>query len=178
MASSNPEYSQPLRTIGQALEALHIEAFDLESEGNNYIVRIKGNEPSIETSRQRNFLKNIVEEVWGSLPPDWELFPSPVPAQLLRYTPSDINQLETEGRSKGGNPNAMPDAHRVSQVLRVIGDYLNQKHARVFAISWASHSVSITYETTEGSHERERFSVATLYDLGIRMSTRRSSRNK
>jgi hypothetical protein len=160
------------------LEGLQAEAFDLESEGSDYIIRIKGNEPSVESSRQRDFLKNIVEEVWGPLPPDLEVFHSPTPAQLLRYTPSDIERLETEERSKRGNPNAMPDAQRISQVLRVIGDYLNQKHARVFAISWVSNSVSVTYETTEGRREREKFTVATLYERAVHMYSRRSSRDK
>lgn len=41
-------FALPLRAIGQALEALHIEAFDMEKEGDDYIVRCKSKDSAFE----------------------------------------------------------------------------------------------------------------------------------
>lgn len=181
MYSSNPAYSQPLRAIGQALEVLRIESFELESEGDHYIVRVKSNKPSSEADyRQRSFQRNLVEQVWESVPPELERTldslpdapPEPVPP--LCYSPRDIDRLETEGRSRRGHIGGSPDFHTISRVLRVIGDKLNRNHARDFAISCSSQSVSVQYRTKGSEQRNETFSVNALYDQADRMGQLRS----
>jgi hypothetical protein len=181
MSSSNPVYSQPLRAIGQALEVLRIESFDLESEGDYYIVRVKSNKPSSEADyRQKSFQRGLVEQVWETVPPELEQAlaslpdPSPEPVPPLRYSPADIDRLETDGRSRRGNTNTSPDFHTISRVLRVIGDKLNRSNARGFAISCSNQSVSIKYQTKASDQKNETFSVNALYNQADRMGQRRS----
>ena len=176
MAAAGSSYSRPLRAIGQALEVLRIDAFDLRTEGDDYIVHSEPKRPSRE-SASRNFLQNLVEKVWGTEDQP-KLAGSPPDVERLRYTPSDIAWLEREGQLRRGDPNAMPDSQRTSQVLRVIGDYLDRKYARSFRISWSVPSVVISYETREGGRQRDILQLDTLYDLGVRMYLRRSSRRE
>lgn len=177
MAASDLSYSRPLRAIGQALEVLRIDAFDLRTEGDDYVVHSKSKRPSRGNS-SRNFLQNLVEKVWGPAEDELKSAGSPPEVETLRYTPSDIAWLEREGQLRRGEPNAMPDTQRTSQVLRVIGDYLDHKHARGFRISWSVPSVAISYQTRDGNRQRDNIQLDTLYDLGVRMYLRRSSRRE
>lgn len=167
-------YSRSLRAIGQALEVLKVEAFSLETEDIDYLVRVESQESTHLLPSQRTFLKSLVEAVWGLGAPQADS--SPLLARDLHYTAADIDWLESEGRARRGQSDAVPDAHKLSQVLRVIGDQMNRKFARRFVISWSKDSVSIEYRTGSGSQEKENFRVDTLYDLGIRMYLRRATR--
>lgn len=177
MASSDSSYAEPLRAIGQALEALHVEAFVLESAGGDFLVRTQSDKTSAEAISQKSFLKNLVQQIWDDVPPELEQSLSSMPAQRLRYTTADIEQLKKAGRAKRRTPDGTPEASKLSQALRAIGDYLNQKRAADFVIYWDSQSVSITCRTAENKRENESFRVGALYDLGLRMHRRRSPRD-
>ena len=70
----------------------------------------------------------------------------------------------------------MPDAHKLSQVLRVIGDYLDRKEVRAFTVSMSTHSVCVWYATSGGYQYTVSFTVANLYDRAVNMYLQRSSR--
>ena len=72
---------------------------------------------------------------------------------------------------KRRDPNAMPDARNLSLTLRVLGDYLDRRVAGDFAISWSTNSVRASY-----GQKVESFTLENLYDLGVRMYLKRSSR--
>src|SRR5207249_8614688 len=59
-------YAQSLRVIGQALEALSIDTFELEKRGEEYIVRVERSQSAGKLSWEESFLKSIAEKIWGS----------------------------------------------------------------------------------------------------------------
>ena len=65
----------------------------------------------------------------------------------------------------------MPDTKNLSLGLRVLGDYLDGKEARDFAVSWSTHLVTVSYD-----HKQESFTLENLYDCGVNMYLRRSNR--
>ena len=158
-------YSESLRAIGQALEALRINTFTLEKAGEKYIVRDW--EPS--------FLKTVSEEVWGPGDSDEILLGPGKPTESLIYTSSDTNRLEALGRSKRGSDSGQK-SHNLSLCLRVVGDYLDRHRAVTFDISWAKHAVKVKYKTLVDRHKEANFTVQNLFDLGMNMYLRRSSR--
>jgi len=158
-------YAQSLRVIGQALEALSIDTFELEKRGEEYIVRVERSESAGKLSWEESFLKSIAEKIWGSGDSAKEI------ANPVRFAGSDVDRLEAEGRSKRGKPNAMPDTNKLSLSLRVLGDYLDRKQARDFAVSWSTHLVTVSYD-----HKQESFTLENLYDRGVNMYLRRSNR--
>lgn len=174
MDISATTYSQSLRAIGQALQALNVGTFILEKEGNDYLVRVRA--PAEQESARRPFPRNLVEKIWGPLPSQPQPLPTSAPIDLLRYTSQDIERLEGEGRSRRSNADGMPDSHSISQGLRVIGNYVTQKRGQLLAISWFGPSVSITYEVTGGRLQHERIGLDSLYDLWVHMYKRRSTR--
>jgi hypothetical protein len=171
----NPErlsYAQSLRAIGESLEAEGISTFELEKQGENYMLRVVARPPA----RERNFLKKIAQLLWRADNSDREPSDPAVPAQTLCYTPPDISRLVTEQQSRHGGSNAMPDARKLAQVLRVIGDHLDRKEACAFTVSVSGHSLSLAYETGSGHQIQESFTVENLYDLAVHMYLRRLKR--
>jgi hypothetical protein len=150
--------AQSLRVIGQNLGVLSVDSFELVKFGDEYIVSLadSGRE------QQRGFLSKIIRRL--SRHHDLTI-PNPI-----RFTSSDILQIDTQRRLQRGSHGPI-DRRDLSFILRVLGDYLDGKGAGQFAIQWSNTSVKIIYE-----HGEETFSHENLYDFGIKMYLRRSSR--
>lgn len=174
-------YAQPLRAIGQALETLRVQSFEMEPVVDGFFVR--GTMPVANAELLSDtFTPEKLRAVWGSLPSevageidtaDRSGILSPV--ELL-YTEKDVERLEEEGRAKRVDPRRTANPSTLSQMLRCLGGYLSQKRARLRKIARQAESVSIEYETSLGTNMRETLSVADVYDIWVRMYLQRSER--
>jgi hypothetical protein len=182
-AAAMTAYAQPFRAIGQALEVLKIEGFEMELSGADFFVR--GNVP---LAHCRQLIDQCNAEqlraIWGSLPPQgdslgkrrWLSDPSALSRIELCYTAEDVERLDEEGRSRRGKSESVGDALSLSQTLRSIGAYLNQKRARLSKIIRESDSIAVEYETSVGSKMKETLASRDLYDLWVRMYLQRAER--
>jgi hypothetical protein len=170
-------YAQPLRAIGQALETLNLQSFELEPIGEDFYVRGTLTRSDVVTPDK-------LSAIWGKIPgfdhPTRERRSTSgaegvVPIEL-HYTIRDVDRLEQEGQARRVDPHRMPDTGSLSQVLRSVGAYLNQKRARLLRLWRDAESVSIEYETSLGSKLKETLAVAELYDLWVRMYVQRAER--
>jgi hypothetical protein len=180
MMNSNTEYAKPLRAIGQVLEELHVQEFEMESDGNDYIVRGRAPEESRGESLPRGGLRTFWRGLHGLSQDqvDHDVATTPSYKTLeLRYTPDDLNRLEREGQAKRRDPNQMPNARSTSQVLRATGAYVNDRYSRFLGVIWQNQSVRITYETSLGSQEVDEIKISAMYDFWVRMYLRRDKRN-
>jgi hypothetical protein len=167
-------YAQPLRAIGQALETLNIQSFEMEPVGDDFFVR--GNIPVTSPDLRRT--------IWGKIPSEnREKGADGNPTELkvdspveLLYELKDIERLEEQGRSRRINPHGTANPTSLSQVLRCIGAYLNQKRARLLKLSRDAESVLVEYETSLGTNMKEALSPSELYDLWVRMYMQRAER--
>jgi hypothetical protein len=177
-------YAQPLRAIGQALEVLNIQDFEMEPAGDNFYVR--GN---VALGANKELLSNQcgadeLRTIWGALPSEGDRpddkhgrSDSSVRSRIeLCYTVQDVERLEEDGRSRRGNSQKEADASSVSQVLRCIGAYLTQKRARLSKIIREFDSVAVEYETSVGSKMKETLAIKDIYDLWVRMYLQRAER--
>jgi len=152
-------YAQTLRAIGQALETLNIGDFTVEPDCDGYRV-------------------TCVSSVVKDAPDLWTL-DAPLaraPAVELSYLRSDVERLECEGRIRRATVNGAADSSRLSQALRVIGNYLTQKSSRLLRVSRKGRCFEVDYESSLGSRYRDQFSAADLYDLWVRFYLQRSMR--
>ena len=177
------EYAQPLRAIGQALEVLNIQNFEMEPAGEDYFVR--GHVPQA----NKQFIGDPsgaekLDAIWGTRlvqdqPGDTAQLDSAMLSQIeLCYTAQDVERLEEEGRSRRGRSEVTADAASVSQVLRCIGAYLNQKRARLYKVTRDIDHVMVEYQSSIGSRRKEAFAPNDLYDLWVRMYMQRSTRTQ
>lgn len=163
MPTETLSYAQSLRVIGQDLENLGINSFELEKIGDEYIVRTIRNDTGRKSSH--GVLTTITEKILGPEASAGEI-PNP-----LRFGTPAILRSDRQRRLKRCEPDGMP-LRNLSLVLRVLGDYLDRKRARDFVISWSTYSAKVSY-----AQKAEYFTVENLYDWGISMYLKRSTRS-
>jgi hypothetical protein len=141
-------YSEILRVIGQDLEIRGIKAFDVRVEGEKILAQCGYQAP-----------------------------PAATPI-TLHYTPRDIEELEPQGLEKRGQSLERGDFFTLSQTLRAIGGYVDQKKASLIRLSnndcpGAEVVFRIEYETREGERVVDDRSGSAIYDICINMYKRR-----
>jgi hypothetical protein len=175
-------YAHPLRTIGQDLEALHVDSFEMEREGDDYLIRSTvevppPEDPLPETNKEQN-LRSVLRKMLGrSFEPKEPPPPPPAPVDIeLRYTPKDIERLEREGQDRRRDPHRIPDTYSLPQILRAVGTYVSRKGARLCSISMQNQSLTIQYETGGSSRNTEVLTVSSMYDFCVHMYMHRTDR--
>jgi len=172
---SNFNFSQLLRPVGQMLEPLQIESFSLKVEDSGVAVYAEKREPSPASAPD------------VSLKVSWQIFrrkkaapaqaPQPSSGTLeIHYTLDDIARMESEGQGKRTGTEGSPEAHALSQILRAVGAFVDQKQGRLLGVSMDGQEIGIDYESALGGNLTEKFTVASLYDFWVRMYLRRRHR--
>jgi hypothetical protein len=176
-------YAQSLRAIGQALEVLNVQGFEMELAGEDFVVR--GNMPAAHSKLLNGQCgAEQLRIIWGSIPRGAGALgnscapngTADVSRVELCYTIGDVERLDEQGRSRRGQSQTVGDAWSLSQILRSIGAYLNQKCARLLKITREADSIFVEYETSVGSKMRETLAMRDLYDLWVRMYLQRAER--
>jgi len=145
-----------LSAIGQYLEILHLRAFELEKQGDFYIVRSE-----LLTETQEWILRNNLAEQGD--PQSTHLT---VGDGWLCYGPVGIAPLNVRGLEKRDN-HGFERTDKLAQLLRTVGDHLDSKKATAFEMSWAPDSVSVDYETPTRVRERREFTIKKLQQLAL-----------
>ena len=143
-----------LSAIGQYLEILRLRAFELEKQGDFYIVRSE-----LLTEAHERLLRNHLAE-------QGESTHLTVGDGWLSYGPlgsAPLNVRELEKRDNHG----FEQTDKLAQLLSTVGDHLDSKKTTAFKISWASDSVSLDYETPTGDRERKEFTIKKLQQLAF-----------
>jgi hypothetical protein len=178
------DYARHLRVIGQELEKIKLDTFNLECTADAYLVWVRsdmdrdGGHPFLRAGKGR-----LLQKLWrGRIagPAISEEDPSTNShahtGKRLRYSVADLDRLEREQRSHRRRHNRATDGHSLSQLLRTIGDLVNRRGERLLGISWQELSVSMVVETAHGKKEIDVFRPDNLYDLWVKMYLRRDSR--
>ena len=148
------DYVQSFRSIGQALELLRVDDFDLEIEEEAFIVRCSVPRPKETTGEADQ--AGLLQQIWGVLPLETRLElnmtltgPFKVDDVELHYALKDVDRLDDKGKSKRSSTKE-PSAPTLSQFLRTVGAYVKQKSARLQRISRRDDSITIQYSTPAG----------------------------
>jgi hypothetical protein len=92
-------------------------------------------------------------------------------------TQADLERLEREGRGRRESPEHTPDSHSVSQILRVVGNILDQKRGQLSCVSKDEQVVTVEYTLPGGQKNSEEYSLPMLYDYWVRMYKKRNGHN-
>jgi hypothetical protein len=175
--SPHVNFSQLLRPVGQMLEPLGVESFSLSVADSGVSVHAQKRE-------------HAPEEAGGvSLRVTWQMFrrkkassdPVPQPTSGLveiHYSYDEIARMDQEAqrRRQGAGAAADSGAHTLSQVLRAVGAFVDQKQGRLLAVTKEGQEISVEYESALKRQLTEKFTVASLYDFWVKMYLRRSGR--
>ena len=168
-------FAQLLRPVGQMLEPLQLESFTLKIEEGNVSVQAQKREERVQPAADI------------SLRVTWQMFrrkkttaasePQPSSGLLeLHYTPEDIARMESEAQSRRKAAVGRPEAHALSQGLRAVGAFVDQKQGRLTSVKMAGQDITIEYESALRQNLTEKFTVATLYDYWVKMYLKRRQR--
>jgi hypothetical protein len=169
--------SQILRSVGQMLEPLNVESFALRVDSGRVSVRAnrrveRQTQPSPDLS---------LRVVWQALRPKKpDALDEPKPSSgvvELTYSHDDIARIDNEGKSKQNESGSKPDAHALSQILRAVGAYVDQKQGSLMAVTKDGQDIKIEYHLPSNQKLTETFTVSSLYDFWIKMYLRRRDRS-
>lgn len=164
MAAITLSHSQALRVIGQDLVSISCDSFDLRTIGDDYVVIWYGSKPALSIPSGKAFLNQLLGNRFRRAKAQ------PRASNRLYFSRSEIlsANLERQAKRRVGSPT---DVRDLSFVLRVLGDYLDQKLAGEFSISWSPHLIRVQHHGKE-----ELFTRDNVYDFGISMYLKRSRR--
>ncbi|MSP40331.1 MAG: hypothetical protein EXR70_17725 [Deltaproteobacteria bacterium] len=156
--AARKSYDQPLRVIGQSLEAQRIGIFELRLQGEGFVVR---GEPEEETS----LLAKLV---------NWQKRNRSAGLNgPLVFTTQDLDELERQGRSRRSKPNRLPDFHSLPNTLRTVGSYLEEKGAELIELRKKDLSITLLANNKAGHPEFEERGLAWFYDLFVDLHGKR-----
>jgi hypothetical protein len=170
-------FAQLLRPVGQMLEPLQVQAFSLKVE-----------EGGVSVHAQRSEERPAPAPEHLSLRVTWQLFrkkksepahePQPSSGILeLHYTHDDIARMDTEAQARRSDAGGSPEAHNLSQILRAVGAFVDQKQGRLTGVTMDGQDITIEYDSPLKPNVTEKFTVATLYDYWVKMYLRRRQRS-
>lgn len=156
------------------LEEAGIESFTLKVEGDDFLIRGR---KRVETSPPAA-PETGLRVIWRLLrrtesEPKASITPSPVVE--LRYTLEDIAHLESAAKAKRTGSGASPEPHALSQILRAVGAFIDQKEGQLLAVSKEEQNITIEYRTLD-KDVRQEFTIAGLYDYWVKMYLKRRVR--
>jgi hypothetical protein len=81
--------------------------------------------------------------------------------------------MDAAERAKRTAAGSTPEAHKLSQILRAAGGYVDQKGGRLLEVRKSFDDITIEYESALKKKMTEKFTVAGLYDFWVKMYLRR-----
>lgn len=166
-------YTALLRPIGQMLDGLRIESFSVKPDSVGFVVRDKTRNRAQLTPREKAFLDELHSMHGASLNKE-DALQLAVGVLEWHVTIVDLERFEAAGRARRQQDSGAPDSHSISQILRVIGNILDQKRQELYCISKDADAVAVEYRTIDGKVANDEYSVPMLYDQWVRMYKRRA----
>ena len=171
-------YSIILRVIGQKLEPLRPENYEVVCYGNSYLVRCRVKEDNQGRKDKEKQVRGLASflRLWRepkkpiSENPNVENF---INVEFL-YSLEELNRQDEERKEPRHAPNAMPDPYSLSNILRAVGEFLDRKlDAKLLFASNRGQEIAILYETKRGGRKLEEFPISTLYDYAVKQYVKR-----
>jgi len=177
------DYGRHLRTIGQELQKIHPDTFNLECRETSYLIRLRS-----ERWEQEHRSLSHQENDWR---PKWlptrnriafserndERASLSAPYVSMEFSRNDLDCLDGIAKNQRLHTSGFTDGHSLSQLLRTLGTLVTQRNHYLLGISWRELSICIVVETVQGKREIEVFRPDNLYDLWVRMYLRRENKH-
>jgi hypothetical protein len=167
-------FSQILRPVGQMLEPLQVESLVLRVEEGGISVRAQ--KRPMPTSSHGDVSLRVTWQIFRRKKPEPEAQPSSGTLEL-HYTQDDIARMDTEAQTRRTASGGSPEAHTLSQILRAVGAFVDQKQGRLLGVTIEGQDISIEYDSALKRTLIEKFTVASLYDYWVKMYLRRRARD-
>jgi hypothetical protein len=168
--------SRALRAIGQALEEIHLDSFEILSEGPELVIR--ANAAALKKSARREDREIGLGALWRRLRSrHLEKHASSnhkAPPLEVRYGWEELTHLDRNRKSRSSPEPKKPDVYNLPEMLRLVGAHLDMKKAQLLRLSKREQQLTIEYRTDRGEIKRENHDVASFYDLSVHLYLKRT----
>jgi len=172
-------YSRILRVVGQKLEPLRPETYEVVCYGNCYLVRCRVKEESQGKKEEEKKVRGLAAflRLWRE-PENPTSRENPNEGTSMNveflYSLEELSRQDEERKEPRRDPNAMPDPYSLSNTLRSVGEFLDRKaDVKLLFASNRGQEIVILYETQGGVRNLEGYPISTLYDLSVKTYVKR-----
>jgi hypothetical protein len=163
-------YEVTLRAVGQALEALGVESFELVLDGDNFVV-YGGSESTLTKqkpalARRFRFLGRNRNKVVKQR----RFYISG-----MRLRRSDVKRLDDQSKKFRISAEGSPDTDRLSHALRMIGAHVDKTGIVLLGIQRDKGLFTVWHKARNGDRLNEIFTQANLYDLWVHLYKQRKA---
>lgn len=165
------DYQKVLRAIGQGIERLGVESFDLKlGDDHDFVIsgtyREGSTTPVSKPRTKSSFLSLIICAAKKGKTPK-------ASAPLfhfseIRFTRDNLDLLDRAGKASRWHGDGLPP-HPVgiANVLRMAGAYLDIRHSRFCRLSWQQQMLTLWHADEKGRETKEIFSPENLFDQWV-----------
>jgi hypothetical protein len=171
-------YSRILRVVGQKLEPLRPETYEVVCYGNCYLVRCRVKEDSQGKKEEEKKVRGLAAflRLWRE-PENPTTRENPKTGTSMNveflYSLEELNHEDEEHKEPRRDANAMPDPYGLSNTLRSVGEFLDRKlDAKLLFASNRGQEVVILYET-KGVRNLEEYPISTIYEFWVKEYVKR-----
>ena len=173
-------YSTILRVIGQNLEPVRPETYEVVCYGNSYLVRCQIKEETEGKRQKEKQVRGLASflRLWRE-PENPVSRQNPSPPETFMnveflYSLEELNRQD-EARKKPRRPlNEMPDPYGMSNALRAVGEFLDRKaDAKLLFATKHRQEVVILYEINHGDRKLQTFPLSMLYEFVLKQYVKR-----
>ena len=157
-----------LRAIGQALEALGVESFELFLEGDTFVVYGGTNSsPVKEKKASKRF--QLFGRNKSKLKSRRGFYFSG-----MRFQERDIEHLDRQGKDIRISAERCPDTNSISNGLRMIGAHIDNAGMSLLGVVGHDGHFTVWHRNRSGGELKQIFTKANLYDLWVHLYKQRT----
>ncbi|HEY6368792.1 MAG TPA: hypothetical protein VI585_28740 [Candidatus Binatia bacterium] len=171
-------YSKILRVVGQKLEPLRPETYEVVCYGNCYLVRCRVKEESRDNKEKEKKVRGL-----GAFLRLWREPETPSAAEPndgtsmnveFLYSLEELSREDEELKEPRRDNSAMPDPYSLSNTLRAVGVFLDRKpDIKLLFASNRDQEVVILYETKQGVRNLEEYPISGIYEFWVKEYVKR-----
>ena len=160
---------QELRIVGQGLESLDVEDFDLQGEGLGYFalaVPRRHARSAVNTADIRNKMRATWQSLTGQRYSIRKFLDVGPGVLRIQFTTEGMLKLEAAGITRR-NPNStgVPDFTKLAQPLRMVGEHLDANSAHLLNVSKRGDRIAFAYATGPTDKRMEEWKVSHLFEM-------------
>jgi hypothetical protein len=146
-------YSQVLRVIGQSLEERGVQDFSLAWQDEEFVVRGKRIAP-LEPRWVNKVLGQKAVRVERKVE--------------LHYSLQSVLWLQIRGESMRKDPNQIPDYSRLSQTLRTVGSYFDNRGMPILSLRRSGGTLYLELQERSGKKRVEEHAIGSFENYFLR----------
>jgi hypothetical protein len=157
------------------LESLDVDDFDLTADVEGYFALATRR---VSTATPKAAVRKVVRIAWQKFSGHNRRIDTGPDVLRVVFTPEGILRLERMGRQRRKPQSVgLPDLTRLAQILRIVGERLDELSGRLISVSKRGEKITIEYSSAASRRRSEEWHLSELAELWLDLCKRRHERS-